>query len=343
MFNDLFLRACRLEETERTPLWLMRQAGRYMKGYQELRNRHGFIEMCRRPELAAKVTLEPVKTFGFDAAILFSDILVPVEAMGVGVEFLEGKGPVLTASIAGEEDVEALHVPDPYEELSFALDAIKILRRELEVPLIGFSGAPFTLASYIIEGGSAKGFERTKSTMYSNPRLWRALMEKLTRTLARYLNAQAEAGAQALQVFDSWAGCLSPDDYRRFALPYTRKLFSQLPREVPKIHFATGAAGFLSLLRQAGGDVIGVDWRIALDKAWETIGFDRGIQGNLDPCVLLAPPEEIIFQAKSILEKAGSRPGHIFNLGHGILPTTPVENVKVLVDAVRKFSSRSKL
>ncbi|RMF89397.1 MAG: uroporphyrinogen decarboxylase [Methanobacteriota archaeon] len=338
MFNDLFLRACRLEETERRPVWLMRQAGRYMESYQRVRREHSFMEMCRTPELAAEVTLQPVREFGFDAAILFSDILVPVEAMGVEVEFVEGTGPVLGATIDEEADVEGLRVPDPYEDLSFVLDAIKILRKKLEVPLIGFSGAPFTLASYILEGGGSRSYERAKSVMYNEPGIWKGLMSKITDTVIAYLNAQIEAGAQAVQVFDSWAGALSPEDYRAYALPYSKRVFDSLRGDVPAIHFGTGTSGYIELIREAGGDVIGVDWRIDIGEAWQRIGYDRGIQGNLDPLALHARPEVLRRKILSILEGTGDRPGHIFNLGHGILPTTSAEKVRLLVDAVKRFS-----
>jgi uroporphyrinogen decarboxylase len=311
-----------------------------MKEYQEMRRKYSFLEMCKTPEVAAQVTLQPVETFGFDAAILFSDILVPVEAMGVNLEFVDGKGPILKTEIAKKREVDSLIVPDPESQLSFVLDAIKILRNKLRVPLIGFSGAPFTLASYIIEGGGSKNYLKTKAMMYNDPGLWRALMEKLSRTLSSYLKAQIDAGAQAVQVFDSWVGCLSPEDYKRYVFSHTQKVIDSIKGKVPIIHFGTGTATLLQLMREAGGDVIGADWRINLDDAWTRIGFDRGIQGNLDPAALYAQPDEIIKKVVDILDRAEGRPGHIFNLGHGILPTTPVENVKVLVDAVKKFSSR---
>jgi uroporphyrinogen decarboxylase len=311
-----------------------------MKEYQEMRRKYSFLEMCKTPEVAAQVTLQPVETFGFDAAILFSDILVPVEAMGVNLEFVDGKGPILKTEIAKKREVDSLIVPDPESQLSFVLDAIKILRNKLRVPLIGFSGAPFTLASYIIEGGGSKNYLKTKAMMYNDPGLWRALMEKLSRTLSSYLKAQIDAGAQAVQVFDSWVGCLSPEDYKRYVFSHPQKVIDSIKGKVPIIHFGTGTATLLQLMREAGGDVIGADWMINLDDAWTLIGFDRGIQGNLDPAALYAQPDEIIKKVVDILDRAEGRPGHIFNLGHGILPTTPVENVKVLVDAVKKFSSR---
>ncbi len=340
MFNDLFLRTCRLEETNRTPIWVMRQAGRYLNEYQKIRGKYSFLEMCKTPELAAEVTMQPIEALGFDAAILFSDILVPVEAMGVDLEFVEGTGPVLRTKIEEKSDVDKLAVPDPGADLPFVIEAIRILRKRLRVPLIGFSGAPFTLASYMIEGGGSRNYVKAKSMMYNEPGVWRALMEKLSRTVAEYLNAQIDAGAQAVQVFDSWVGCLSPGDYERFVLPYTKKAINSIKNEVPIIHFGTASATLLGLMREAGGDVIGADWRINLDDAWQRIGHDRGIQGNLDPVALFAPPDEIASKVKDILTRADGRPGHVFNLGHGILPTTPRENVKFLVETVKKSSQR---
>lgn len=341
MFNDLFLRTCRLEETERTPIWLMRQAGRYMKEYWEIRNKYSFLEMCKTPELAARITMQPIDTFGFDAAILFSDILIPVEAMGIDLDFVDGRGPVLTTKIENSEDINQLVVPDPAQDLPFVLDAIKLLRKQLNIPLIGFSGAPFTLASYIIEGSGSKNYLKAKSMMYKEPRLWKALMEKISETIIDYLNAQIEAGAQAVQVFDSWVGCLSPEDYQKYVQPYTKQVFDGLKGDVPRIHFGTGSAMLLELMRDAGGDVVGCDWRIGLDDAWKRIGYDRGVQGNLDPILLHASPVVLVERVRGVLDKAEGLPGHVFNLGHGILPTTPVENVRVLVDAVRKYSARS--
>ncbi len=337
MYNDLFLRACRLEETERTPIWLMRQAGRYMSEYQEIRKNYSFLEMCKKPNVASEITLQPVEKLGVDAAILFSDILVPVEAMGVGVEFLEGKGPVLDKKIHDIGDVESLIVPDPYSDTAFVLEAIKILRKKLEIPLIGFSGAPYTLASYIIEGGGSKNFVETKTLMYNKPKIWKTLMDKLTKTVIQYLNAQVEAGAQAVQVFDSWVGSLSPDDYKKYVKPYSDKVFRSIKGDVPTIYFGTGTATLLGLMRETGGDVIGVDWRIDLDTAWDIIGRDMAIQGNLDPACLYAKPEELVRRTNDILDRADRNPGHIFNLGHGILPTTPVENVKLLVETVKNY------
>jgi uroporphyrinogen decarboxylase len=296
--------------------------------------------MCKTPEIAAKVTMQPIEAFGFDAAILFSDILIPVEAMGVDLEFIEGQGPVLSTKIENKEDVERLIVPIPENHVPFVLETIRLLRKKLQVPLIGFSGAPFTLASYIIEGGGSKNYLKAKSMMYNQPRLWKALMEKIAETVIEYLNAQIDAGAQAVQLFDSWVGCLSPEDYKPFAQPYTKHVFDSIKGDVPKIHFGTGTATLIELMRDAGGDVIGVDWRIGLDDAWVRLGHDKGIQGNLDPILLHATTEVLVGRTKEVLAKADGRPGHVFNLGHGILPTTPVENVRALVEAVKKFSSR---
>jgi uroporphyrinogen decarboxylase len=320
----------------------MRQAGRYMAEYQEVRRKYSFLEMCRKPEVAAEVTLQPIDRLGVDAAILFSDILVPFEGMGADLEFVPGRGPVIHNPVRTREDAEALKVPDPFEALSYVLEAVKILRERLagRVPLIGFSGAPFTLASYMVDGGGTRDYLHTKTMMFSEPKTWEVLMEKLTDTVALYLKAQIEAGAQAVQLFDSWAGCLTPSDYREFAMPYTRKIIDRIKGEVPVIHFANQAATFLESVREAGGDVIGVDWRIPLDEAWGRIGHDVGIQGNLDPMVLMAPRDYIAERVKDVLHRAGGRPGHIFNLGHGINKHTPVENVIAMVEAVKRFSHR---
>ncbi len=338
--NDLFLRACRREPVERTPVWLMRQAGRYMAEYQAVRRQHSFLEMCHDPRLACEVTLTPVEVLGVDAAILFSDLLIPVQAMGLEIEFQEAVGPVIHAPVRQAADLERLHVPDPVSEMPFVLEAIRLLRERLEVPLIGFAGAPFTVASYIIEGGGSRNYLHTKRLMHTEPDTWRRLMGLISESLAKFLAAQVRAGAQAVQVFDSWVGALSPEDYRRHVLPYSRRVIAAVKGKVPVIHFASGSAGLLELLSEAGGDVIGVDWRVSLDAAWERIGKERGIQGNLDPALLFASPKEIERSVKDILARAAGRPGHVFNLGHGVLPQTPVENVKALVAAVRRHSAR---
>jgi len=337
-----FLKACRRERTPYTPIWLMRQAGRYLKEYRALRKKHSFLEMCKNPELAAQVTLQPIEKFKLDAAIIFSDILIPLEPMGVEFEFAKGEGLVFRHPLRERKDVERLRVFDPEEEISFLMKAIRIVRKELEgrVPLIGFSGAPFTLASYVIEGGHSKNYALTKSLMYQDHPTWDALMEKLSEVLIRYVNAQIRSGVQALQMFDSWAGCLSPGDYEEYVLPYSRKVMDGVSKSVPLIHFATANSTLLELMKRAGGDVIGVDWRVDIGEVWARLAYDVAIQGNLDPVILLGPVDLIEKNLKKILARAGDRPGHIFNLGHGILPNTPPDHVAVLVDMVHEYSSR---
>ena len=337
-----FLKACRRQSTPYTPIWLMRQAGRYLKEYRALRKKYSFLEMCKNPELAAQVTLQPIEKFKLDAAIIFSDILIPLEPMGVEFEFAKGEGPVFPHPLREKKDVERLRVFDPEEEISFLMKAIRIVRKELEgrVPLIGFSGAPFTLASYVIEGGHSKNYALTKSLMYQDHPTWDALMEKLSEVLIRYVNAQIRSGVQALQMFDSWAGCLSPGDYEEYVLPYSRKVMDGVSKSVPLIHFATANSTLLELMKRAGGDVIGVDWRVDIGEAWARLAYDVAIQGNLDPVILLGPVDLIEKNLKKILARAGDRPGHIFNLGHGILPNTPPDHVAVLVDMVHEYSSR---
>ena len=338
-----FLRACRREPTEYTPIWLMRQAGRYMKEYRTLRKKYSFLEMCKNPELAAQVTLQPIEKFKLDAAIIFSDILVPLEPMGVEFEFGKEGGPVFHHPLRQIEDIEKLRMIEPEEELPFLMKAIQIVRKELEgkIPLIGFSGAPFTLASYIIEGGHSKNYILTKSLMFQDRPTWDALMEKISEVLIRYLNAQIRSGVQALQLFDSWVGCLSPGDYEKYILPYSQKVIKGVSKKVPLIHFATSSTALLDLMRQAGGDVIGVDWRINISEAWARLGYDVAIQGNLDPVVLCGPVDLIEKEVKRILDSVAGRPGYIFNLGHGILPNTPVDHVAFLVETVHQYSLRS--
>lgn len=320
----------------------MRQAGRYMEEYRKLRARFGFLDLCKRPDLAAEITVLPVERLGVDAAILFSDILLLLEPMGVDLEYGKDDGPTVRHPVRSRADIEKLRDFDAEEELSFVLETIRQSCALLDgkAPLIGFSGAPFTLACYLLEGGASRSYTRTKRFMYADEGAWRALMEKLARAVAHYLNAQISAGAEIVQLFDSWAGCLSPDDYARYVLPFTKLAIAQIKPESPVIHFSTGTAGFLKLVRAAGGAVIGVDWRLSLDEAWEAVGYDVGIQGNLDPALLLASPEEIRRRVKDILARAGRRPGHIFNLGHGVLPETPVTNVIRMVEAVHELSSR---
>jgi len=337
-----FLRACRRQATQYTPVWLMRQAGRYMKEYRALRKKYSFLEMCKNPELAAQVTLQPIERFKLDAAIIFSDILIPLEPMGVEFEFAKGEGPVFHHPLRERKEAEKLRLFKPEEEIPYLMKAIQIVRRELEgkIPLIGFCGAPFTLASYIIEGGHSKNYILTKSMMYQDRPTWDALMEKISRMLIQYLNAQIRAGVQAVQVFDSWVGCLSPADYEEYVLPYSQKVINGVDPSVPLIHFATSNATLLELMKRAGGNVIGVDWRIDIRKAWERLGYDVAIQGNLDPVVLFGSVDLIKREVKRILDRVEGRPGHIFNLGHGILPHTPVDHVAALVDMVHEYSSR---
>jgi uroporphyrinogen decarboxylase len=332
-----FLNACRGQPVDCTPVWFMRQAGRYMSEYRALRANNTLLQMCQNPVLAAEVTLQPVRAFGVDAAILFADILLPLIPMGLELEYAAGEGPVIHNPIRTQADVQALCVPEPHEDLSYVMEALRLLRRELDgkTALIGFAGAPFTLASYMIEGGSSRNYIRTKQMMYSSPRDWHDLMEKIARTTAAYLSAQVEAGAQAMQLFDSWVGALGPDDYREYVLPYTKSVFDALkPSGVPTIHFATGTATLLNLMKQAGGDVMGIDWRTPLDWARQALGSEVALQGNLDPVALFAPLPELERRVLAVLAQNGGKPGHIFNLGHGILPETPVENVRAVVEMV---------
>jgi uroporphyrinogen decarboxylase len=336
--NDTFLKACRGEKTDYTPVWLMRQAGRYMKEYQEVRAKVDFLTLCKTPELAAKVTLQPIDILGVDAAILFSDILIAVEAMGMPLEFHEKKGPILGDPVRTKAGVERLVIPDTEDSMPFVLETIRILRRELKVPLIGFSGAPWTLATYIIEGGSSKNFLHTKKMMYQNPGLFKALMEKITATVIEYLSAQIAAGAQAVQLFDSWAGILTPYDYEKTIFPHVKTAIKALKKyEVPVIYFVNDCAGLLDVVKKCGADVIGIDWRVDMARAARKLGKKYSLQGNLDPLVLFAAKEHIEDRVKDILFKAEAARGHIFNLGHGILPETPVENAIAMVEAVHRY------
>jgi uroporphyrinogen decarboxylase len=342
--KDRFLKACRREPVDCTPIWLMRQAGRYMAEYRRLREKYPFLKLVKTPDLAVEVTMQPINAFDLDAAIIFSDILPPLEAMGLSLEFIRGEGPLVHPPLRNAADVAVLRVPDPRERLGFTLEAIRLARRELEgrVPLIGFAGAPFTLASYAIEGRASPDYILTKNLMYGQLDAWNELMIKLAKVVGEYLKAQAEAGAQALQLFDSWAGTLSPADYRRYVLPYSRWVIQVAQSSgVPVIHFSTSTSGILELLKEAGGDVIGVDWRVNLADAWRRIGYDVAIQGNLDPAALFAPLPELRRQVDNILAQAAQRPGHIFNLGHGVLPQTSVEHVAALVYLVHERSRRA--
>jgi uroporphyrinogen decarboxylase len=341
--NDIFLRACRGEKVEYTPVWLMRQAGRYLPQYQAVRANVDFLTLCKTPELAAQVTLQPVEIIGVDAAILFSDILIPVEAMGMRLAFSDKHGPALSEPTRNKSAVDRLVIPDSEEDMHFVLEAIRILRKELEnkVPLIGFSGAPFTLATYMIEGGTSKNYLHTKRMMFQHSGVFSYLMEKLTLTVISYLSAQIKAGAQAVQIFDTWAGMLSPVDYKEFALPYVKKVISGLRKEgAPIIYFTSNCVGILKEVKKSGADVIGIDWRIDISDAIKKLGKKMVIQGNLDPCALFLPKEKIEERVKDILWKGESARGHIFNLGHGILPETPVENVIAMVEAVHKYGKK---
>lgn len=338
--NDRFLRACRREPVDATPVWFMRQAGRYMADYRALRKRYSLLEICRQPELAVAVTLQPVDVIDVDAAILFSDLLVPFTPLGLEFDFVKGEGPSIHYPIRAAGDVDRLRRFEPREELAYVLETIRILRRELRdrVPLIGFGGAPFTLAAYAIEGGPSTSYLQTKQFMYAQPAAWHRLCERLALVIADYMDAQVEAGAQAIQIFDSWAGALSRTDYQEFALPHTRVIFDRLRAlDVPAIHFGVGATAILQDLAAAGGDVIGIDWRQPLDEAWDRIP-DRAIQGNLDPLLLLAPRERMLAAADDVIRRADRRPGHIFNLGHGVLPPTPLEHVQELAHYVHRVT-----
>ena len=321
---------------DRTPVWFMRQAGRYMAEYRALRAKHTLLEICKTPELAVEVTLQPLR-LGMDAAILFADILLPLEPMGAPFEFAKGEGPIIHAPVRDRAAIEKLRVFDPEDGLGYVLEAIRLLRKELKVPLIGFAGAPFTIASYLIEGGKSSDYRTAKGLMWSDPDAWNLLMGKIAEVVRRYLRAQVEAGAQAVQLFDSWVGALAPGDYEEYVMPHVRHILSDLEKTgVPVIHFGTGTSSLLELQRDAGGTVIGVDHRVRLAEAWKRIGHDRAIQGNLDPLLLLAPREIAVRRAKQIVREAGGRPGHIFNLGYGIVFEVFVDTVKAVIDAVHE-------
>jgi uroporphyrinogen decarboxylase len=323
-----------------TPVWFMRQAGRYMAEYRALRARHSLLEICANPDLATEVTLQPVRRIEVDAAILFSDLLLPLEPMGLSFDFVKGEGPQIERPIGDAADIDRLRVFEPRDALAHVLQAIRQVQHELNgrVPLIGFAGAPFTLASYAIEGGHSNNFAKTKALMYGHSDAWHRLCEKFATIVADYLAAQIEAGVDAVQVFDSWVGTLNAADYREFALPHTQRIFAAIGGRVPTIHFGTGTATILPELREAGGDVIGVDWRIPIDEGWERIGHDRAVQGNLDPTLLLGPVARMFQQTDEILDRIDGRAGHIFNLGHGILPSTSLEHVQMLAQYVHSAS-----
>ena len=340
--NDRLLKACRLQPVDATPVWFMRQAGRFLPEYRKIREKHDVISICKNPELCAKVTSLPVEILGVDAAIMFADIMLPLEGMGIKFEIKEGLGPVVQQPIQSLESVNSLTDLDPRDDVPFILEAIAQVKKTLNIPLIGFCGAPFTLASYLIEGRPTREFVNTKALMYRHPKTWHALMNKLATAMANYLRAQVKAGVDVVQLFDSWVGCLSPEDYHQYVLPYSRRIFKELEGTgVPRIHFGTATSNLLEEMKQAGGDVFGVDWRIPIDLAWERLGSDVGIQGNLDPAVLLGTPELIKSQATRILTKTKGRVGHIFNLGHGMLPETPPQNVIELVKFVHESTQDS--
>ena len=350
--NYVFLKACRGEKVPYTPVWIMRQAGRYLKQYQKIRKKVDFLTLCKTPELAAEVTIQPIDALGVDAAILFSDILIPVEAMGMKLEFFEKKGPVLNPPIRNEASIKKLAVPNPEENMNFVLETIKILRRELngKAPLIGFSGAPLTMATYMIEGGTSKNILQTKKMIFQTPDLYASLMDKVTQTVIEYLKFQIKAGAQAVQLFDTWAGVLSPGDYKKFALPYVKRVIDELKSKtsdfrpqtskIPIIYFVGECAGLLEEIKTCGADVIGIDWRINIDDAIKRLGSRFSVQGNLDPCALFLPKDKIKERVKEVLNRASFARGHIFNLGHGVLPETPVENVAAMVEMVHRLSRK---
>ncbi len=338
-----FIKACRRQPVDRTPVWFMRQAGRYQPEYRALREKHSILDLCRTPELAAEVTLLPVSQMDLDAAIIFGDLMLPLPGLGVEFDIVENKGPIIANPLRSEAQVRALRRLEPRRDVGFLLEAIALVRKELKgrIPLIGFGGAPFTLAAYMIEGRGSRDYRETKKMMFSRPDLFSDLMGRLSDAMAAYLRAQVEAGAEAIQVFDSWIGCLGREDYEAQVLPHMKALLAGLgDLPVPVILFGTGTDPFLDLFAQAGGDVIGVDWRCPLDEAWRRIGHDRAIQGNLDPAILLSGFQVIRERADAVLAAAAGRPGHVFNLGHGILPGTPVDDVRRLVDHVHTASER---
>ncbi|MFV0437278.1 MAG: uroporphyrinogen decarboxylase [Desulfopila sp.] len=338
--NDTFLKACRGEKTDYTPIWMMRQAGRYLPQYQKIRGKVTFLELCKNPELSVKVTLQPVDLLNMDAAILFSDILILMEAMGAPLDFHEGKGPIFATTVRDAASLERLRVPDPDESCGFVMETIRLLRKELKVPLIGFAGAPFTCATYLIEGGSTRTFWETKKLMYTAPELFHRLMEKLTEATVAYLQAQARAGAQALQLFDSWVGILGPDDYAEFAFPYVTRIMAALRSfAIPLIYFANNGATLIDYSARSGADVIGLDWRINIGDAIARVG-DKAVQGNIDPFALLLPKARLQERIQRILADARGAHGHIFNLGHGIHQFTPPDQARLAVELVHELSSR---
>jgi uroporphyrinogen decarboxylase len=334
--EPLLTRACRREAVERTPVWFMRQAGRSLPEYRELRKRHSLFEVCRQPELCAEVTLQPVRAHGVDAAVMFADIMLPVLGMGIDVELVENVGPTVAEPIETLDDVERLKTPDPEESVPFILEAIGLVREELSAnqAVIGFAGGPFTVAGYLIEGKPTREFARTKACMYGRPEVWHGLMDRLADTFAPYLAAQVRAGADVVQLFDSWVGALSAEDYREFVAPYSARVLGAV--DVPTIHFGTGTLHLLGDLAAAGGDVIGLDWRVPIERGWEIVGPDHGVQGNLDPALLLGPWERVEAATVGILEAVAGRHGHVFNLGHGVLPDTDPAALRRLAELVHE-------
>jgi uroporphyrinogen decarboxylase len=343
MVDPLLVRAARREPVEHTPVWFMRQAGRSLPEYRAIRERYGLFDVCRRPELCAEVTLQPVRRHGVDAAVMFADIMLPVIGMGIDVELVENVGPVIARPVESRADVERLRTPEPEESVPFILEAVRLTRAELrdDQALVGFCGGPFTVAGYLIEGKPSREFTKVKRLMYGEPATWHALMGVLADAFARYVAGTVRAGADVIQVFDSWVGALSPADYEEFVAPYSARILAAV--EVPTIHFGTGTATLLGLMADAGGDVIGLDWRIPLDRGWDEVGDDRGVQGNLDPAVLLGPWERVEAAARDVVERAGARRGHIFNLGHGVLPDTDPAVLGRLVELVHEATVEARV
>ena len=343
LHDSRFMRAARLETTDTTPIWIMRQAGRYLPEYMAVRKTVTFLELCKRPDLSAEVTLTAQQVLGVDAAILFADLLPILEPMGFGLTYEKGEGPVIGRPVRSPEDVDRVRELENIDELGFVFDTVRLVRRDLpaDIPLLGFAGAPFTLASYAIEGGSSKDFVRTKRFLYSHPQAWNNLMQRMSASLVRYLKGQIDAGCQAVQIFDSWVGCLSPSDYRQYVLPHTKAVIDALPDDVPVINFLTGNPALLPLQREAGGQIFGIDWRVDLTDAWHTLRHDVAVQGNLEPVSLFADLDTLRTRAQAVIDSAEGRPGHIFNLGHGVMPDMDPDNVKALVKMVHEMGART--
>ncbi len=338
-----FVKACKRQPVDRTPVWFMRQAGRYMPEYRAVRRQYSLIEICKKPEVAAEVTITAAEALGVDAAIIFADLLLPLEVMGLAFHFSAGEGPVIEKPVRTKEDIARLRT-DHAADLGYVSEAVRLVCKHFgeRLPVIGFCGAPFTLASYMIEGGGSRNYVHAKKMMYSSPAVWDELMRKLVAVVSEYAAEQVNAGADVIQIFDSWVGCLSVEDYRRYVLPRTTELVKALQKTgVPIIYFGTDSATLLPSMRETGAEVIGLDWRIPLDEGWRSLGFECAVQGNLDPVLLFADWKELKSRAEDILRRAAGRPGHIFNLGHGILPETPVENVKALAEFVQQHSTKT--